>query len=92
MIRTIANLPAVMLFTFVATAAPAPKEKGDYYYPTQEGDKRVYEEKGVGDRVRESVEVVMKVEKKDDAFIVTMGREIKGQTPRSERTRFPTRA
>jgi hypothetical protein len=79
MIRTIAVSPAIVLSVLVATAAPAPKEKGDYYHPTQEGDKRVYEEKGVGDRVRESVEVVMKVEKKDDALIVTMGREVKGQ-------------
>ena len=68
-----------MLSAAFAAAAPASKDKGDLYHPIKEGDKRVYEEKGVTGRVRESSNVVTKVEKKDDVFIVTTGREIKGK-------------
>jgi hypothetical protein len=80
MIRTVAACHAIVLGALVATAAPAPKEKGDLYHPTQVGDKRVYEHKGVGGRARdESSNVITKVERKDDVFIVTTGREVKGK-------------
>jgi len=78
MIRIAAGFLALALVTFNAPAAPTLKGKETYYFPTTEGDKRVYETRE-GDRVRESSNVVMKVEKKDGTMIVSVGREVKGE-------------
>jgi hypothetical protein len=77
MFRIAAALLAILLVASIATAAPTLKGKETYYFPTTEGDQRVYETRD-GDRVRETTDVVMKVEKKDGALIVTVGREVKG--------------
>jgi hypothetical protein len=79
MIRSPAVLLAFALVAPAATAAPTLKGKEVYYHPTTEGDKRVYESRD-GDRVRETADVVIKVEKKGETLIVTVGREIKGET------------
>jgi hypothetical protein len=78
MVRILAVLAAIVLVTPIAPAAPTLKGKEAYYHPTTEGDKRVYETRD-GDQIRETWDVVMKVEKKDDALIVTVGREVKGE-------------
>jgi hypothetical protein len=60
-----------------AAAAPAPEGAGrnDLYFPTREGTRRVYEQRARG-ITYEHTEVVIKVEKKGDAFRVTTGQEV----------------
>jgi len=64
----------------VAHAAPAPKAKETVYFPTKEGDTRVYEIR-TGAKVEGGyTDVVTKVEKKDGALQVTITRERAGTT------------
>jgi len=59
----------------VAHAAPAPKGKDSAYFPTKEGDTRVYEVR-VGDKVESTYkDIVDKVVKMDDGLHVTMSRD-----------------
>jgi hypothetical protein len=74
-------VPLAFLAAAVAQAAPAPKTKDSVYFPTKEGDTRVYEIR-VGEKVEGGyTDVVTKVEKKDDAVHVTITRERAGTTP-----------
>jgi hypothetical protein len=76
MTRLLAVLLIFSLALPTASAAPALKGKDLYYYPTKEGDKWVYESRS-GDTATEYTETVTKVEAKDGAFIVSVGREYK---------------
>jgi len=59
----------------VAHAAPAPKGKDAAWFPTREGDTRVYEVR-VGDKVESTYkDIVDKVVKTDDGLQVTMTRD-----------------
>ena len=73
------RLLAALLLPLPALAAPGVKDKPVYYYPTAEGDKRVYESQ-VGKTTLEITEVVTKVEPKGDGLRVTLGRVIDGTT------------
>jgi hypothetical protein len=74
-------LPLAILAASVAYAAPAPKSKDSVYFPTKEGDTRVYEFRA-GEKVEAAyTDVVTKVEKKDGALHVTITRERVGTTP-----------
>jgi hypothetical protein len=68
-------LPLAFLAASLAHAAPAPKGKDAVYFPTKEGDTRVYEIR-VGDKVEGSFkDKVTKVEKKDEGLDVTIARD-----------------
>jgi hypothetical protein len=72
---------ALAVLTAASITAAAPKLKGKVdalYYPTREGDKLVYEMRS-GDSVNELTEVVTKVERKDDALLVTVERNAGGK-------------
>ncbi|MBO0700606.1 MAG: hypothetical protein J2P46_19575 [Zavarzinella sp.] len=71
----------VALASSIAHAAPAPKAKDAVWFPTKEGDTRVYEVRS-GDKV-EGVytDVVTKTEKKDAALHVTVRREFERHAP-----------
>jgi hypothetical protein len=65
----------------VAHAAPGPKGKDAVWFPTREGDTRVYEVRA-GDKAESTyTDVVKKVEKKDAALHVTINRDYPGSTP-----------
>ena len=68
-------LPLALLAASVAHAAPAPKGKDAVYFPTKEGDTRVYEIRD-GDKVESTFkDKVTKVEKKDEGLEVTIARD-----------------
>src|SRR5262245_59338414 len=70
--------PFAVLAAAAAQAAPAPKAKEWVYFPTREGDTRVYESRS-GEKVEGGyTDVVTKVEKKDEAVHVTITRERPG--------------
>jgi len=67
-------LPFALFAASVACAAPAPKAKDAVYFPTREGDTRVYEFIA-GEKAEVGfTDVVTKVEKKDGAVHVTITR------------------
>jgi hypothetical protein len=71
-------LPFAVLAASIAHAAPVPKGTDETYFPTREGDTRVYEIR-VGDKVEgRYTDVVTKVEKKDGAIHVTLTRDFPG--------------
>ena len=75
------RLPAALLLLAptVAVAAPAPKGRApEFYFPTTEGARRVYETRQ-GDSTTEHTEVVTRVERKDGAFRVTVGQPVEGE-------------
>jgi hypothetical protein len=77
MCRALATL--AILTTGLAAGAPALKGKVEpLYYPTRLGDKLVYEMQ-TGGAGTEITEVVTQVEKKDEALIVSIERELKGR-------------
>jgi hypothetical protein len=62
----------------VAHAAPGPKGKDAVWFPTREGDTRVYETREGGKVEPAYTDVVTKVEKKDAATHVTITRDYTG--------------
>lgn len=68
-------LPLAFLGASIAHAAPGLKSKDAVWFPTKEGDTRVYEVR-VGDKVESSFkDKVTRVEKKDEGFEVTIARD-----------------
>jgi hypothetical protein len=74
-----------LLVASAAVAAPALKDNPAHYYPTRVGDTAVHEIR-TGDRTRESVEVVTRVEEKGGALHVTSEFQMDGQLPKFDRT------
>jgi hypothetical protein len=71
-------LLVALLTASVTFAAPAPKGKDAVYFPTKEGDTRLYEVR-VGDKVESGyTDTITTVEKKDGAVHVTITREYSG--------------
>jgi len=68
-------LPLAFLAASVAHAAPAPKGKDAVWFPTKEGDTRVYEVREAGKVLMGYTDVVTAVEKKDAAVHVTITRD-----------------
>jgi hypothetical protein len=68
-------LPLAFLTVAVADGAPLPKSKNAVWFPTREGDTRVYEVR-VGDKAESSfTDKVTRVEKKDVGLDVTIARD-----------------
>jgi hypothetical protein len=71
----------IVLLNVTGLAAAQPKkDEPVLYYPTREGDKRVYETKGADGKTREMTQVVTKIEKKDGIVRVSLGFDLDGET------------
>src|SRR5258708_24441096 len=74
------GLALSVAFVTAGIAAPGLKDKPALYYPTKEGDARVYEMKRKDGTSTEYVQVVTKVEAKGDVVHVTLGMVEGGET------------
>jgi hypothetical protein len=81
MLRPLLLAVLAVSLTPIANAAPGPKGKDAVWFPTKEGDTRVYEVRA-GDKAESTyTDIVKKVEKKDAALHVTIHRDYPGSTP-----------
>jgi hypothetical protein len=81
MIRPLMLAALAVSLTPITHAAPGPKGKDAVWFPTREGDTRVYEVREGGKVLMGYTDVVTKVEKKDGAVHVTIHRDYPGSTP-----------
>lgn len=83
-------LAAVFVLALVPSAlsSPAPKDRPNAaaYFPIRVGDRWVLKMQN-GEAISEITEVVTEVEKKDGDFIVTVGREVRGELRAYSKTR-----
>jgi hypothetical protein len=80
------RLLTVLLLAHYVIAAPAPKDKEVFYFPTHVGDKLVYEISSA-ERMTERTDTVLAVEVKSGAFIVSIASSTTSGTRPAIKTR-----